>query len=145
MTHTGKCLCGAVTYEVNDLPMETGACHCSMCRRHSGGVYLGVQVPADNITYAGTENIGTYVSSPWAERCFCKTCGSTLYYRVTAPGPHQGQYHIAFGSLDDPSGMKMTGEIFSDLKPDAYAFAGDHHRMTEAETMAMFAPPEGDG
>ena len=141
MTHTGKCLCGAVSFEATDLPMETGACHCEMCRRHSGGVYFGVQVPADNITYSGTENIGTYKSSEWAERSFCKTCGSTLYYCVTAAGPHSGTYHIAFGSLDDPSGMKMTGEIFIDLKPAAYAFKGDHNTMTEAEVMAMFAPP----
>ena len=142
MTHSGKCLCGAVTYDVTDLPMETGACHCEMCRRHSGGVYLGVQVAPENITYHGAENIGIYKSSEWAERAFCKTCGSTLYYRVTAPGPHQGVYHIAFGSLDDPAGIKMTGEIFIDLKPEAYAFQGDHNTMTEAEVMAMFAPPE---
>ena len=42
MTHTGSCLCGAVTFTATELPDETGACHCQMCRKHSGGVFLGM-------------------------------------------------------------------------------------------------------
>ena len=99
-------------------------------------------MPEGGITYAGTDHIGTYASSEWAERAFCKICGSTLYYRVTAPGPHQGDYHVAFGSIDATDGIAMTEEIFIDKKPAAYAFAGDRKTMTEAEVYAMFAPPE---
>ena len=141
MTHTGSCLCGAVTFTVTELPSETGACHCKMCRRHSGGVFLGMRVPQDKITYSGTDQIGIFKSSEWAERAFCKTCGSTLYYRVTAPGSHQGDYHIGFGTLDDQSGVTLTEEIFIDKKPAGYAFAGDQKTMTEEEVFAMFASP----
>ncbi|MCP5075831.1 MAG: GFA family protein [Rhodobacteraceae bacterium] len=142
MTTTGKCLCGAVHFTITAPPTETGACHCNMCRRWSGGVYLGVQVAPDNIKFAGAENITTYASSEWAERGFCKTCGSSLYYRVTAPGSHNGTYHMGLGTFDDPSRVNLTGEIFIDEKPQGYAFAGDTHKMTGAEVFAMFAPPE---
>src|ERR1044071_4951590 len=34
--HTGRCLCGAVTFEVHGTPKWTGYCHCQSCRKHSG-------------------------------------------------------------------------------------------------------------
>ena len=80
--------------------------------------------------------IGTYTSSEWAERCFCKTCGSSLFYRLTMEGPMQGTHHFALGTLDDANGIAFEGEIFIDRKPDVYDFAGDHMRMTEAEFLA---------
>ena len=51
----------------------------------------------------------------------------------------QGDMHVGLGLLDDPSGISLSEEIFIDRKPDAYALAGNHKRMTEAETLAMFA------
>ncbi len=138
MPRTGSCLCGAVKYEISADVSQTGACHCGMCRKWSGGVYLGVEVPDGGLQITGKDQLKTYASSPWAERVFCGTCGSSLWYRVTAPGSHQGTYHLGFGTLDDTDGMEMTGEIFIDKKPDAYSFAGDARRMTEAEFMALF-------
>ncbi len=141
MSKTGSCICGAVRYEIQGDVTKTGACHCGMCRKWSGGVYLGIEVPADALKIEGADNISTYGSSEWAERAFCKTCGSSLYYRVTAPGPYQGTYHLGLGGLDNPDGVELTEEIFIDRKPDGYAFAGERKTMTEAEVMAMFAGP----
>lgn len=142
MSKSGGCLCGAVTYSVHDDPTETGACHCSMCRKWSGGVYLGIEVPSNGLTLQGAENLTTFTSSEWAERAFCKTCGSNLYYRITAPGPHNGTYHIGFGTLNAPDGVALTGEVFIDEKPSGYSFAEKTVQMTGAELMALFAPPE---
>lgn len=139
MSRTGGCMCGAVRYEISNSPASTGACHCGMCRKQSGGVYLGVEVPADAMTVTQDEGMKIYTSSPWAERAFCGNCGSSLFYRVTAPGPHQGVCHVGLGSLDDASGIELTEEIFIDRKPGGYSFANDTKTMTEAEVMAMFA------
>src|SRR5512142_435587 len=35
----GKCLCGAVQYEVEGEPEWVAHCHCSLCRRHHGAAY----------------------------------------------------------------------------------------------------------
>lgn len=142
MDKSGSCLCGAVRFTLSSAPDHTGACHCSMCRKWSGGVFLGVQAAPGTMTIEGQDNIATYPSSGWAERAFCKTCGSSLFYRVTAPGPHQGVCHVGLGTLDDPSGITLTDEIFIDEKPSGYSFAGDTGKMTGAEVFAMFAPPE---
>lgn len=142
MAHTGSCLCGAVAYTITESVSETGACHCEMCRKWTGGVFLGVQVSHDAMRIADKEQLSIYASSPWAERAFCKTCGTSLWYRVTAPGPHQGEYHVGLGGFDAPDGITLTGEIYVDCKPDGYTFANETHKMTRAEVMAMFAPPE---
>jgi len=144
MGHKGSCMCGAVTYEATAPVEEAGACHCKMCRKWTGGVFVAFRLPSDGLKIDGADNLNVFSSSPWAERTSCKICGSSLYYRVTAEGPNQGEYYVGLGTLDDPSGIQLTGELFIDLKPDGYAFAGEgRHQMTEAEVMAMFAQPEG--
>lgn len=112
-----------------------------MCRKWSGGVYMALQLPADGVKIEGAEAMRLFASSDWAERAFCGTCGSNLFYRVTAEGPMQGEIHMALGVLDDPTGVALTTELFIDLKPDGYGFAQETHQLTEAEVMAMFAPP----
>lgn len=139
MSRTGSCLCGAVTYKVTNEITHAGACHCGMCRKFSGGIYIGIAIPPDGIEIDGAENITVFTSSEWAERGFCSTCGSSVFYRVTAPGPYHGTYHIGMGGLDDATGIEVTEELFTDLRPKGYALAGDIKGMTEAEVLAMFA------
>ncbi len=139
MSVTGSCLCGAVQYTIQADPKETGACHCSMCRKWSGGVFLGVQVAADHLDIKGAEHIATYRSSEWAERAFCKTCGSSLYYRVTAEGPHHGTYHVGLGTMDAVDEIALTQELFIDRKPNGYSFAQKTEALTEADVFALFA------
>ncbi|WP_299297400.1 GFA family protein [uncultured Tateyamaria sp.] len=140
MARDGSCVCGAVTYSITTEVAETGACHCGMCRKWSGGVFMSVAVPPGGMELEGAENLSVYGSSPWAERVFCKTCGSSLFYRVTAEGPMQGEMHVGLGTLADVSGIPFTGELYIDVKPDIYSFAGEgRHQMTEAQVIEMFS------
>ena len=138
---TGGCLCGAVRYEakiVEDGPQGgLGACHCEMCRRHTGGVMLSVNTGTDGLRFTEDAGLATYESSDWAERGFCKTCGSSLFWRLRAEGPMQGLTMICAGTLDDLSGLSLTHEVYVDHQPEGYAFKQDTHRMTEADVMAM--------
>ena len=147
MPHTGSCVCGAVQFSITTPVTETGACHCGMCRKWSGGVFMSVAVPKDGMEITGADSLTAYASSPWAERVFCKTCGSSLFYRVTAEGPMEGEMHVGLGTLNDVAGIPFNGELYIDLKPDAYAFAGGEARrqMTEAQVNEMFAEYSPDG
>ena len=140
MSHSGSCLCGAVTYSIKSTVTQTRACHCGMCRKWSGGVYLGVEVAPDQMDIKGAENLTVFASSPWAERAFCTTCGSNICSGITMPGPHFGTRYVGLGGLDDTSGIELVGEIYIDKKPDGYSFANDTDKMTEAEIMAIYAP-----
>src|SRR5256885_2975991 len=70
----GHRLCGAVSF-VSPQAGEIGACHCGYCRRWGGGPMLTVHCGPD-VKFEGGENIGTYASSEWAERAFCRQCGT---------------------------------------------------------------------
>ncbi|QHQ36532.1 GFA family protein [Algicella marina] len=139
---TGRCLCGAVTFTVTDEINALTACHCGMCQRWGGGVHVGFDTSPAGVTFEGVDNITAYQSSDWAERAFCKTCGSHLYYRLTMEGPHKGVYAMGVGTLDARDGLPLAKEIFVDSKPDGYAFAGDHVRMTEKEFMKSIGAGE---
>lgn len=127
MSMTGKCLCGAVSFVAEDVKKETHACHCGMCRRWSGSPVFGVSV--GKIQFSGEENISVYVSSDWAERGFCKTCGTNLFYRLRESGHHI----VCAGSFDKQEDLPLVGEIYIDQKPAGYDFVGDHPRQTERE------------
>ena len=145
MSMTGKCLCGAVRYTIASDKTEAGACHCEMCRAWTGGVFLSVTVAKEELTLVGGEHLTVYKSSDWAERGFCSRCGSSLFYRITAPGPMEGEFHLCAGTLEDWGGATLKTEIYIDRKPAGYAFAGETRKMTKAEIEAMFAPPPDGG
>ena len=138
MARQGGCMCGGVRFEITSDVSEAGACHCGMCRKFTGGVFLAVRVPTGGMTFTRDEALGVFKSSDWAERGFCKICGSSLFYRVTMPGPMQGELHVGLGTLDEANGIPLTSEIYIDRKPDGYAFAGSTAKMTEAEVVALF-------
>ena len=132
---TGKCLCGAVKFTAKDVNPNHSACHCSTCRKWGGGgPFFGVR--NKGVTFEGEEHIGRYASSSWAERGFCKECGTTLFYYLKPMSAHM----MSVGAFDDPTPFRLASEIFIDDKPEGYAFAGDHPRLTGAETLAKFAP-----
>nr|WP_276295235.1 GFA family protein [Notoacmeibacter marinus] len=108
-----------------------GVCHCGMCRRWSGGVWMAVD--AESVEYDSEDSIGVYDSSPWGQRLFCKSCGTTLSWRAK-----DGSVSVVSAqAFDDPSRFTFTGQIFIDDKPDNYAFANETKCQTGEQFMAM--------
>ena len=99
----------------------------------AGGPLLAVNC-GDTVELAG-EPPALFDSSPWAERGFCRDCGTHLFYRLKATG----QTLMALGVLGDPHPeFKLDHQVFIDKKPESYAFAGETFDMTEAEVFAKF-------
>ena len=133
----GSCLCGAVLISLKTTNSHVGACHCSMCRKWGGGPALSLEEVGE-VQIEGPENISVFSSSEWAERGFCKTCGTHIFYRLK----EGGHYSIPTGLLDNDDDLVLDQQIFIDEKPSFYAFANKTKTMTGAEVYAMFAPPE---
>lgn len=132
---TGRCLCGAVEFAVALKNRDVGACHCGMCRRWTGGVFLALEYVGD-VELTKGDALGIYPSSDWGERCFCKTCGTSLFWRLRGGGHGV----VSAQALDGASDVRLANEIFYDEKPGYYSFAEPTHKMTGAEVMALFAP-----
>ncbi len=131
----GHCLCGAVVVTVKHMKHGVEACHCSMCRRWGGGPLMCIEGGTE-VTFEGEENITVYDSSAWAERGFCKKCGSHLFYRLKETQEHQ----VPVGLFDKQDGLHFELQVFTDYKPAFYSFANKTEEMTEAEVIAKFAP-----
>ncbi|AZZ35984.1 aldehyde-activating protein [Bdellovibrio sp. qaytius] len=131
-TH-GSCLCGKVAITINPEKKIFDACHCGMCRKWGGGPALTVHGgPKFEIT--GFDHITVFNSSDWAERAFCKNCGTHLYYHLKG-----GDFHtFPLGLFKDTEDFKFDVQIFTDHKPKHYDFANATKMMTEAEVLAMF-------
>lgn len=137
---TGGCLCGAVRFTIDDGPQETSICHCSVCRRWTGGPMMGIH-PKSPLRLDKSDSLTWYDSSEWAERSFCNICGTTLFYRLR----HAPEDLIpTAGSLDDPASVTgVERHIFVDEKPEFYEFADKSERLTGAEVVAAFNAEHG--
>ena len=134
---SGRCLCGAVTVCATVTNPIVRACHCDMCRRHGSSMFMSLATDPGSIVIEGPAK--SFRSSEWAERGFCETCGSTLWYGTIADGAR----HISAGLFENAGDAPLKLEFFADACPDGYALAGDHRKMTTKETIAMFAPEDG--
>lgn len=134
---TGRCLCGAVKFEASNVSRSLGACHCSMCRRWTGGPFLAVDCGSE-VKFAGEANITVFNSSDWADRGFCKKCGSNLFYRLKGVE----QYQIPPGLFDNDSGLEFNHQVFVDERPEYYEFSNKTSNMTGPEVYAKYAPPD---
>lgn len=129
---TGGCLCGKVRFEVGVPEKKFSLCHCGMCRRWTSGPFQSVHCDGD-IAFAEDEGLAWYRGSPWAERGFCKACGTILFWRFTeAP---EREIAVSVASFDGQDGWKIDRHIFTDAMPGYYDFADDRPRLTEAELM----------
>jgi hypothetical protein len=135
-TLSGKCLCGAVRFTATPKNDEMSVCHCGMCRRWSGGVFMAVG--CETLDVEDGAPLGVYRSSDYGERVFCSVCGSSLFWRM-----HDDSFFaVCPQAFDDPSRFRFASEIFIDAKPANYAFANDTRKMTGAE---FFAAMSGGG
>lgn len=129
----GHCLCGAVKITVTAMRAEVDICHCAMCQRWGGAFYAGVK--GESATVSGQEAITVYRSSAWAERAFCGTCGSSLWYRFLPTGNRS----FLAGLFDLPDGFGIEQQIFVDEKPDWYDILQQSPMLTGAEVIAEAA------
>jgi hypothetical protein len=139
LAREGGCLCGAVRFRATLTGTNFGVCHCPMCRKWTGSALLGMTVPAENVEWSGAEHIAKRQSSAWGERAWCRECGSPVWFRVTVDSPYSGTIELPIGTFDDANGLTMANEIYIDMKPDSYAFAGIGRKvLTRAQCVEKF-------
>ena len=109
--HTGRCLCGAVRYVARGTPKSVSNCHCSLCRRASGGPFVTFARYAKEQVEFTHGAPAWYRSSDSAERGFCTACGGSLAYREAK---RSDSIWLTVGMMDDPRDLKPQYHIFTD-------------------------------
>jgi hypothetical protein len=115
-THHGGCLCGGVRYTVSGALRSIIACHCEQCRRTSGHFAAMTSAPIANIAVSSPQSLRWFRSSETAERGFCATCGSNLFWRPIG----SDRMSITAGTLDTPTRLAIEKHIFAGAKSDYY-------------------------
>jgi hypothetical protein len=103
---TGGCLCGAVRFELTELPTAAGYCHCTRCQRRTGTA-ASPQARIDGRTFrvtAGAASVKAWRHPDGGfEKCFCSHCGSHLFSRDPED---PAQMSIRMGAFDRDPGIR---------------------------------------
>jgi hypothetical protein len=118
---SGRCVCGAVAFDVRGPLRDVVLCHCTECRRWAGHVWAATAARFDELDFSEDRGL-RWIDSPDSEhdarRGFCGECGSSLFW--DAPG--RDTISIAAGTFDEPTGLKTTQQIYT-------AEAGDYYEL----------------
>ena len=118
---TGRCLCGAVRYEIQGPLRDVELCHCGECRRWHGHVCAMTAARSEHVRFVadgGLRWLDSAGSAAHARRGFCGQCGSSLFWDA----PDRDTISIAAGTLDAPTGLRTTKQIYT-------ADAGDYYEL----------------
>jgi hypothetical protein len=118
---SGSCLCGKVRYRVAGNLRPVVNCHCTMCLKWHGNFGAYTAASRADLTVEGRENLVWYRSSDHASRGFCRSCGTSLFWRRA----DSDVISIAAGTLDQPTGLKTVRHIFTEHPADYYEIADD--------------------
>jgi hypothetical protein len=98
---SGHCLCGAVGFEVSEPFATVTVCHCTNCKKLSGGTGTvnGRVATAAVRVVAGDEHLRTYQPAEGTAKTFCAVCGSNLF---GAGWPRSDWTSVRLSALDEP-------------------------------------------
>lgn len=107
----GSCHCGAVRFEVTEDFSAVRICHCTTCKKLSGGAgTTNGRARTDTIrVVAGKELIRTYQPAEGSSKSFCSQCGSNLF---GGGWPESELSSVRISAIDSPF----------DRKPEAHTY-----------------------
>ena len=127
-----SCLCKSVEFEANFTTPNYSVCHCKDCRKWTGGVFMSLSAGKD-LNFKNEASIGRYSHPSWAERGFCKKCGTNLFYRMKK----SNHYFLMLGVIDDEISLNFDEQQFIDKKPNHFSFKNTTKVISKREMKIM--------
>jgi hypothetical protein len=107
----GSCLCGAVRFEVTEPFITVAYCHCTNCKKISGGAgTVNGRSRTDAIrVLEGAERLTTFQPSEGTAKTFCSACGSNLFGGGWPDSEHAS---VRLSALEGPFDARPEAHIF---------------------------------
>jgi hypothetical protein len=123
-TLQGSCHCGAVAFEVDGPFLSVTYCHCTTCKKISGGVgTANGRSRSDSIrVLRGEEHLRTYQPDEGSAKTFCSLCGSNLF---GGGWPESEQASVRLSAIDSPFDQRPTAHNFMRSVADWETVADD--------------------
>ncbi|MCG8489799.1 MAG: GFA family protein [Chromatiales bacterium] len=129
---TGRCLCGAVSYQIKGNLGIFQYCHCSRCRKFTGSAFAAnlLVSPKQFEWLSGEELVGRYelTEAKHFATGFCKQCGSSLPWRSQSGKA----VVVPAGTLDEDPGIRPSQNVFSTSGADWYE---EPHKLPHYDTL----------
>lgn len=124
---TGRCLCGAVGFDVVGPLRDVLNCHCHRCRRFSGHHLAATSAADADLRVRDDDGTLTWFVVDGAAYGFCARCGSSLFWRGESS---PGRTSICAGVLDPPTGLRTAAAWWVEEASDYHARPDvpEHHR-----------------
>ncbi|GAB7129009.1 GFA family protein [Silvimonas sp. JCM 19000] len=129
MQLTGRCLCGAVHYQVEDALEYAGYCHCTRCRQRTGSAfstYGGIRADRLQVTQGETELLRQDESAEGYD-ALCARCHSPLFALVRG----REYVHVRLGSLQDSPSKQPDHHIYVAFKAPWYHITDELPQFAE--------------
>ena len=109
---TGGCLCGGVRYEIAELPVAAGYCHCTRCQKRTGSAAAvsAMLVPGSLRITAGEELLGSFDPPDGFSKVFCSACGGALWAQNPADPDMR---FVRLGTFDGDPGVRPSYRQFT--------------------------------
>jgi hypothetical protein len=106
----GSCWCGGVRFEISEPFVSASFCHCTSCKRISGGVGTAngrARTESIQVT-EGRELLTTYQPDEGSAKTFCSGCGANLF---GGGWPESEESSVRLSSIDE--GLEQKPEWHS--------------------------------
>jgi len=110
-TLVGSCLCGGVRFEITEPFEAVSACHCTSCKKISGGTgTVSGRAPTEAIRILeGEALLRTFQPAEGVAKTFCSDCGSNLF---GGGWPASLYSSVRLSAIDSPFDRKPEAHIF---------------------------------
>jgi hypothetical protein len=107
----GTCLCGGIAFEVEAEPTALRVCHCTSCKKLSGGAgTVNFGVPPSAITILdGQELLQSFTPEGGSAKTFCRACGANLF---GGGWPDSERCSVRVTTIEDPIDAKVGAHIY---------------------------------
>lgn len=133
----GRCLCGAVSFELVPPIRDVIICHCRQCARWTGYAVAAAAIAPHNLTIrAGATELKWFASSSHAERGFCSVCGSSLFWKPT----DATRIAVLAGTIEPPTRLVIAAHVYVGDKSDYYEIGDEAPRFSQGAGDVVLFP-----
>jgi hypothetical protein len=136
--YEGRCLCGAVRFEITPPTLFFTHCHCRWCREAHGAAFVSWVGAAEQRFrhLPGSAEPRWYASSLQSRRGFCGHCGTTLFFASTLC---PGEIHVTRSAIAGEIDRGPQCHVFFDQRADWHAIGDELPRYsTDDPGLAKF-------
>lgn len=129
---TGGCYCRYIRYETDATPFHETLCHCSICRRSTGGTCVAwFSVPKSEFRVL-SGHPAVFNSTDEGTRSFCPQCGTQLTFEHSRS---TDEVDVTTASLDGPEHLPPKDHTHTGTRLSWLQLADDLPQFREARPL----------